>query len=90
MNYALRNYILDYCVYGTMDAEDFDYEINLLRQSHGASAGVQLNLLGSHDTPRLLTVCQDDIARVILAVTFLFTYVGAPMIYYGDEIGLRE
>ena len=89
MNYPLRNYILDYCVYDTMDAEDFDYEINLLRQTHGSSASVQLNLLGSHDTPRLLTLCQDDIARVILAVTFLFTYVGAPMIYYGDEIGLR-
>jgi len=89
MNYPLRNYILDYCVYDTMDAEDFDYEINLLRLAHGSSANIQLNLLGSHDTPRLLTLCKDDIARVILAVTFLFTYVGAPMIYYGDEIGLR-
>jgi glycosidase len=89
MNYPLRNYILDYCVFDTMDAEDFDYEINLLRQANGSSANLQLNLLGSHDTPRLLTLCKDDIARVILAVTFLFTYVGAPMIYYGDEIGLR-
>lgn len=89
MNYPLRSYILDYCVYDTMDAEDFDYEINLLRQSHGLSASVQLNLLGSHDTPRLLTLCKDEISRVTLAVAFLFTYIGAPMIYYGDEIGLR-
>jgi len=89
MNYPLRNLILDYCLFDFMDAEDFDYEINLLRQAHGSSANIQLNLLGSHDTPRLLTLCKDDIARVILAVTFLFTYVGAPMIYYGDEIGLR-
>jgi glycosidase len=88
MNYPLRNYILDYCIFDTMDAEDFDYEINLLRQANGDSAKFQLNLLGSHDTPRLLTLCKEDIARVILAVTFLFTYVGTPMIFYGDEIGL--
>ncbi len=88
MNYPLRNHILDYCVFDAMDAEDFDYEINLLRQSNGDSAKFQLNLLGSHDTPRLLTLCKDDIARVILAVTFLFTYVGTPMVFYGDEIGL--
>jgi alpha-glucosidase len=71
-----------------MDAEDFDYEINLLRQANGDSAKYQLNLLGSHDTPRLLTLCKEDIARVILAVTFLFTYIGTPMVFYGDEIGL--
>jgi cyclomaltodextrinase len=88
MNYPLRNYILDYCVFDTMDAEDFDYEINLLRQANGDSAKFQLNLLGSHDTPRVLTLCKEDVARVILAVTFLFTYVGTPMIFYGDEIGL--
>ena len=89
MNYPLRNFILDYCVFDTMDAEDFDYEVNLLRQANGPTANFQLNLLGSHDTTRLLTLCNEDIARVILAETFLFTYVGAPMIYYGDEIGLR-
>ena len=89
MNYPLRNYILDYCIYDSMDAEDFNYEINLLRQIHGHYASIQMNLLGSHDTPRLLTLCKDDVARVIPTITFLFTYVGAPMIYYGDEIGLR-
>ncbi|MBA4379226.1 MAG: alpha-amlyase [Anaerolinea sp.] len=88
MNYPLRNYILDYCVYDTMDAEDFDYEITLLRKTYGSSASAQLNLLSSHDTPRLLTLCKNDIARTIIAITFLFTYVGSPMIYYGDEIGL--
>lgn len=89
MNYALRSYILDYCVYDTMDAEDFDYEINLLRRAQGRFAGCQLNLLGSHDTPRLLTLCHESMARFILAITFQFTYIGAPMIYYGDEVGLK-
>ena len=48
----------------------------------------QLNLLDSHDTPRLLTLA-GDIALVKLAVTLLFAYPGVPCVYYGDEIGLE-
>jgi alpha-glucosidase len=48
----------------------------------------QLSLLDSHDTSRMLTVVGGDVARMRLAVTLLFTYPGAPCIYYGDEIGL--
>ena len=46
-------------------------------------------LLGSHDRPRFLTLCGGDKARLILAASFLFTFPGAPAIYYGDEIGLE-
>ena len=49
---------------------------------------VQLNLLDSHDTARFLTVAGGDEAALRLAYFFLFTYVGAPCIYYGDEIGI--
>ncbi len=48
-----------------------------------------MNLLGSHDTQRFLTLAGDDIRRLKLAFLFSFTYVGAPTIYYGDEIGMR-
>jgi len=48
----------------------------------------QLNLLGSHDTPRARTVLQGDDAALRLAYVLLFTLPGAPCIYYGDEIGL--
>jgi cyclomaltodextrinase / maltogenic alpha-amylase / neopullulanase len=88
MNYPLRDYILDYCVRDTMDAEDFDYATSRLRDVCGPSAPYQMNLLGSHDTPRILTLCKNDIKRAALAITALFTTVGSPMIYYGDEIGL--
>lgn len=50
---------------------------------------VQLNLLGSHDTPRLRSVVGDDLAAVRLATLLQMTLPGAPCIYYGDEIGLR-
>jgi cyclomaltodextrinase / maltogenic alpha-amylase / neopullulanase len=56
----------------------------------------QLNLLASHDTARLLTITGveegADLAEsrtcVELATLLLFTFPGAPSIYYGDEVGL--
>ncbi len=49
---------------------------------------VQLNLLGSHDTPRLITMCGGDVASVRLATLVQMTVGGAPCVYYGDEIGM--
>jgi len=49
---------------------------------------VQLNLLDSHDTPRILSICSGDTASVRLATLVQLTLPGAPCIYYGDEIGL--
>jgi neopullulanase len=48
----------------------------------------QLNLLDSHDTPRFITCARGDETTLRLALLFMFTYPGAPCIYYGDEIGL--
>ncbi|MDP8959336.1 MAG: glycoside hydrolase family 13 protein [Actinomycetota bacterium] len=47
-----------------------------------------LNLLGSHDTPRVISASGGDRRSVVLAALLLFTFPGAPCIYYGDEIGL--
>ena len=48
----------------------------------------QLNLLDSHDTSRFLSVVGGDVASVKLGALLLFTFPGAPSIYYGDEIGM--
>jgi neopullulanase len=48
----------------------------------------QLNLLGSHDTPRMRTVLGDDATGIRLATLLQTTLPGAPSIYYGDEIGM--
>ncbi len=88
MNYRLRNAILDFCAWDHMDAEDFDFELAQLRQEHGPVAPYHLTLLSSHDTPRILTLCNHDIGRMIAAVVFQMTYIGIPMVYYGDEIGM--
>ncbi len=47
-----------------------------------------LNLVESHDVPRLLTVAGGDTATVKLAAALLLTYPGAPCIYYGGEVGM--
>ena len=89
MNYRLRDLMLDFFVHERLDGTTFDQKLAALREEHpGETAYSMLNLLGSHDTPRFLTLCQDDRERFKVAATFLFTYVGIPMIYYGDEVGM--
>jgi glycosidase len=61
---------------------------DLLRIYPPEVVAAQLNLLGSHDTPRLRTVVGGDLPAVRLAMLLIATLPGAPCIYYGDEIGL--
>ena len=51
---------------------------------HGA-----FNILDSHDTPRFITQAGGDWYRQRPAAIFQMTYIGAPVIYYGDEIGME-
>lgn len=57
-------------------------------QYHPAIVKAQLNMLGSHDTPRLLTMLNEDKGAARLAFLCQMTVAGAPNIFYGDEIGL--
>lgn len=54
-----------------------------------ATVASQLNLLSSHDMPRLRTLVSGDLAAVRLAVLLQMTLPGAPCVYYGDEIGME-
>lgn len=49
---------------------------------------VQLNVLGSHDTPRVLSMLGGDRDALALAVLLQATLPGAPCIYSGDEVGV--
>jgi len=53
------------------------------------ATAVQLNLLGSHDTARFVTVAGRDKASLRLATLVQMTVPGAPCIYYGDEVGVE-
>ncbi len=54
-----------------------------------AIAAVQLNLLGSHDMPRILSICAGDRDAVRMATLVQMTLAGAPCIFYGDEVGIE-
>ncbi|HLF89131.1 MAG TPA: glycoside hydrolase family 13 protein [Anaerolineales bacterium] len=58
--------------------EFYDWQINL----------AQLNMIGSHDTPRALWLMGEDKSALRLSILFQMTIPGAPNIYYGDEIGM--
>ncbi len=49
---------------------------------------VMMNLIDSHDTFRYLETAGGDVNRLKMAAFFQMTYVGAPHIWYGDEIGM--
>jgi len=89
MNYQLRDLIIDFFVNKKLNASTFNKKLASLRKENpGETVYNMLNLLGSHDTPRFLTLCKANKQLFKLGVAFLFTYIGIPMIYYGDEIGM--
>jgi glycosidase len=59
------------------------------------ATAVMLNLLGSHDTARPMTVVHrrdggsHALESLKLMAAMQFTCMGAPCIYYGDEIGME-
>lgn len=72
-----------------LDAAAFAVRVEeVTRMYHPAVVRAQLNLLDSHDTARFLTAVGGDASAQRLALVFQFSYVGAPCLYYGDEIGL--
>jgi alpha-glucosidase len=49
----------------------------------------QFNLLNSHDTGRLHFITGGNKGLYRMAAALLFTYLGVPSVYYGEEIGLQ-
>lgn len=89
MNYKLRDALISFFVKKEISPAKFgaiidENKVNLPELSFMS----QLNLLDSHDTPRFLTVCNNDAAIFKTAAAFIMTYPGAPCIYYGDETGM--
>lgn len=89
MNYRFAHGVVGYAT-GKLTPSELDDRLETLRRDTPAPAfHVQMNLLSSHDTARLLTLCGGDRARHALAAAMQLAYPGAPMIYYGDEVGLE-
>lgn len=72
-----------------LDVKELDLWLKQARSITNFSANFSMyNLLGSHDCARILYSMLGDERSLKLAFVFLFSYVGIPAIYYGDEIGL--
>lgn len=91
MNYAFfRDPVLKFLCQGQGTAAEFDASLASGRLAYPSqSVAVQMNLIDSHDTVRYLTQANGDASRLMLAALFQMTYVGAPAIYYGDEIAME-
>ncbi len=73
----------------TYDVIEYQEAINLLLANYPKHIlPVMYNLIDSHDTPRILSICGDQIEKVKLAYLLQFTFAGAPSVYYGSEVGL--
>lgn len=89
MNYPVTNAVLEFFCKDLIDSEEFMSRLDAMFLAYPLQVNeVAFNLLDSHDTARLLTICKDDKKRMKLAAAFQLTYMGAPCIYYGDEVGM--
>lgn len=93
MNYELLFPIWNY--FGTnidqkqYTSTEFKYRVNKVLTDYPKNVLQGMyNLVDSHDTTRILEICNNNVNLVLLPYLFLFTLPGAPSIYYGGEVGL--
>lgn len=104
MNYPLTDSLFGFVAPNTLrgfDHEHFDFAprtgteftrevMSVFTRYPESIQQAQLNVLDSHDTPRILHTLGNNVAAMKLAVLFQMTMPGAPCIYYGDEIGMSS
>lgn len=89
MNYAYTDAILQYFVKKQSSIEQLISNLGEQLMLYRTQTNqMQLNVLDSHDTPRLLTEVNGDQELMKQLVAFTYLQPGIPCLYYGDEIGL--
>ena len=89
MNYPVREAMLEFLAAGQLKPGDFSRRIEEILSAYPEEHLLAHYLpIGSHDTPRIRTLCPDD-RRLRQLFLVQFSLPGAPGIYYGDEIGLE-
>ncbi|WP_043933092.1 alpha-glycosidase [Bacillus sp. EB01] len=89
MNYPFTMNVLDLFAKEAITPKQFVEAMTSVLHMYPENVNaVAFNLIGSHDTPRILTECGGDMEKVKQIFTILLTFNGTPCIYYGDEIGM--
>lgn len=89
MNYPFKTNVLNLLAKKTISSKQFVENMSKVYYSYPKNIfDFTFNLVGSHDTARIFTECEDDVKRTKQVFTILLTFMGTPCIYYGDEIGL--
>ncbi len=90
MNYRFRDAVLRFVADGSSTPSQFGSSLMGIYADYAPQVSRNLmNLLGSHDTARFLTLCKGSRDLAELGAALQFTWVGAPSIYYGDELGME-
>ena len=90
MNYAFTDNIKAYFVEQSILISQMIFGMNRQQLLYRDQTNeVAFNLLDSHDTPRILTLCQGNKALMKAVLTFMFIQKGTPCIYYGTEVGME-
>lgn len=96
MNYPLKDAVIDYLVH-RKDGLELEQVVNSIWENYPKPAfHTLMNIMGTHDTPRILTVLSenskdddDTRQRLFLALLIISFMPGIPCIYYGDERGMK-
>ena len=89
MHYPFRSAVLDFLL-GKQSAGETARALETLRQHYPPeNLYAALNLVGSHDRERCLTLLAGDRERMKLLYVLQCACPGVPCIYYGDEAGLE-
>lgn len=87
-NYPLRQIILD-LVRNYIGSKYFIKKYLSLKENYPKEYFYStMNMLGNHDTERVLTMLNNNVNLLKEAVVIQMTLSGVPLIYYGDEAGL--
>ena len=95
MNYPLRSLLLDYINYTISSGQAADKFMSLAENYPKENLYGALNLIGSHDRERIITMMAADkdlgaaVSKVKLLSVLEYTLPGVPCVYYGDEAGLQ-
>ena len=90
MHYVLSGAIWGFFADGALSLAEFDARLNRAMTLYPQEVQNSMwSFLSSHDTARMLTRAGGKLRRLRAAAFFQMTHPGVPVIYYGDELGMR-